>query len=198
MDFNYFIRHKRILDKEEVKIISEGGISYDEHLYNGIPFVSIVMELGDESAITMYFGIKPGAVYMFFYYGPSFFYLLGMTEHDGQHYFSNELKEKCPTFYKVLYDTMLYKNKGNSNGGVFFQEDTDLFFVKKFIMPNVDEIDPSDLTRMAAPYIEVGIKLAFESMESDSFQGYEDISRIEMKTDAIEIVSKLLRREIMS
>jgi hypothetical protein len=200
MNYKHFIRHKSTLDNEELKGISE-GVSVCRYLEGGRPFVEIVVKFGDEHAITVYFLIMPRAVYLYLYFDTSFNYLLSQIEHNGHYYFLDELKEKLPTFFKVLYNTMLYhNNKGNSDKGVFYQDVDVIHFVKRFNAPKdipiADDLDIDDFLRMAEPYIDVGLKLMCEMVETPELEGYKDKRRLENRTENLKMAVEVLRLAI--
>lgn len=177
-----FIRGiNELTEQERISVRTDGGYCENIDLENPMILESLQLTypLGNELYITYYISHMPGVIYMNYCFENALDGILKQITKDGHFYFLSELKEKLPTFYKLLYNSMIYqKNASNSEKGILFSNENKIFFMKSFII-GMKQMEIEDVIDLCEPYVEPGLKILCEVQDTPVLDGYK--AQVEME-----------------
>jgi len=195
-----FIRTADELDRDELLAIQrEGG--YLNEIDCGEPLILEAIQItfpfpdNDSLCMTSYIFRMPGVIYLQYCFGSLLNDMLKQITQSGQICFFTEFKEKLPTFYKLLYNSMIYKkDASNSDRGVMYADnDQNLFFAKSFMI-GTKQMDLEEIVEMCGPYTQVGLELIEEVLDHPVLDEYKKRIESQNNKQLVRLAASMLIR----
>lgn len=173
-----FLRNKSELTYTELKTVNRDGVCCSEILLPEYPQIIEMMKCVlpgpvDPLYTTYYITHYPGVIYLNYSFDEMFNSFLAQIIREGKMYFVSELKQKYPTLFRLLYNSMIYhKTQSNSEKGVCYRdEEGKLIFMKSFPI-GMKQINLAELITMIKPYVQIGHNCILEVLQNPILDGY--------------------------